>query len=190
MLCFIVYLSIRYWFVCFSNPTSPPSSPIGSVPWVPSYTISSPAFKGVTHVMSFKQTSPPLCTTGLLSIFKQNCDLDLVKITIFFFLRRKERKISSFKLKYLFLWKQAQSRYKDKENWRRSFIPSGMMARWEKKLTLTLRKSRIHCHYRFQRSKIRQCTHWEWLPVYPWSLSTFMFWFKYQGFNPIDLCLF
>ena len=46
---------------CFSNPTSPPRSPIGSVPRVPSYTLSSLAFKGVTHGMSFKHTFPPLC---------------------------------------------------------------------------------------------------------------------------------
>ena len=31
-----------YFFVCFSNPTSPPKSPIGSVPCVPFYTLSSP----------------------------------------------------------------------------------------------------------------------------------------------------
>ena len=47
--------------VCFSNPTSPPRSAIGSVPCVPSYTLSSLAFNGVTHGMSFKHTSPPLC---------------------------------------------------------------------------------------------------------------------------------
>ena len=45
----------------FSNPTSPPRSPIGSVPFVPSYTLSSPAFKGVICGISFKHNSPPLC---------------------------------------------------------------------------------------------------------------------------------
>ena len=50
-----------FGFVCFSNPTSPPRSPIGSVPCVPSYTLSPSAFKGVTHGMSFKHTSAPLC---------------------------------------------------------------------------------------------------------------------------------
>ena len=33
-------------FYVFLTPTSPPTSPIGSVPCVPSYTLSSPAFKG------------------------------------------------------------------------------------------------------------------------------------------------
>ena len=42
----------------FFNPTSPPRSPIGSVPCVPSYTLSFPAFKGVTREMSIKHTSP------------------------------------------------------------------------------------------------------------------------------------
>ena len=45
-------------FVCFSNPTSPPRSPIASVPCVPSYTLSYRAIKGVTRGMSFKHTSP------------------------------------------------------------------------------------------------------------------------------------
>ena len=40
----------------FSIPISPPRNPIGSVP---SYTLSSPAIKGVTHGKSFKHTSPP-----------------------------------------------------------------------------------------------------------------------------------
>ena len=40
-------------FVCFSNPTFSPRSPIGSVPCVPSNTLSSPAFKGVTRGMRF-----------------------------------------------------------------------------------------------------------------------------------------
>ena len=35
-------------FECFSNPTSPPKSNIGSVPCVICYTLSSPTFKGVT----------------------------------------------------------------------------------------------------------------------------------------------
>ena len=56
------YLIIVFFgFECFSNPTSPPRSPIGSVPCVPSYTLCSPAFKGVTRGMNFKHTSPPLC---------------------------------------------------------------------------------------------------------------------------------
>ena len=42
-------------FVCFSNPTSPPRSPIGSVPCVPTYTLSPPAFQGVTPGMSSHQ---------------------------------------------------------------------------------------------------------------------------------------
>ena len=41
------------WVGCFSYPTSPARSPIGSVPCVPSYTLGSPAFKGVTRGMSF-----------------------------------------------------------------------------------------------------------------------------------------
>ena len=40
-------------FVCYSNPTSSRGSPFGSVLCVPSYTSSSPAFKGVTHGESF-----------------------------------------------------------------------------------------------------------------------------------------
>ena len=53
-------LNIFFAFVCFSNPTSPPRSFIGLVPCVPSYTLISPVFKGVTRGMSFKHTSPPL----------------------------------------------------------------------------------------------------------------------------------
>ena len=44
--------------VCFSNPTSPPRTPIGSVPCVPSYTLGSLTFKGLTRGMSFKHPSP------------------------------------------------------------------------------------------------------------------------------------
>ena len=40
----------------FSNPTSPPRSPIGLVTCVPSYTLSSPVFKGVTRGMSFSRS--------------------------------------------------------------------------------------------------------------------------------------
>ena len=43
-----------FGFVCFSNPTSPPRCPIGSVQCVPSNNLSSPAFKGVTRRMSYK----------------------------------------------------------------------------------------------------------------------------------------
>ena len=50
-----------FFNVCFSNPTSPPRCPIGSVLCVPFYTLSSPAFKGVTCGMSFKHTSPLPC---------------------------------------------------------------------------------------------------------------------------------
>ena len=63
---------LLYFFlggVCFSNPTSPPRSPIGSVPCVPSYTLSSPAFKGVTHGMSFKHSSPPLCYPWYMQVW-------------------------------------------------------------------------------------------------------------------------
>ena len=43
-----------FWgFVCFYNPGSPPRSPIGLVLCVPSYTLSSPTFKGVTRGLSF-----------------------------------------------------------------------------------------------------------------------------------------
>ena len=45
----------------FSYPTSPPRSCIGLVLCVPSYTLSSSSFKGVTGRMSFKHTSFPLC---------------------------------------------------------------------------------------------------------------------------------
>ena len=38
--------------VFFYHPTSPPRSPIRLVPCVPSYTLSKPVFKGVTHGMS------------------------------------------------------------------------------------------------------------------------------------------
>ena len=51
-----------FWGVgCFSYPLSPPRSSIGLVLCVPFYTLSSPAFKGVTIRMSFKHTFPPLC---------------------------------------------------------------------------------------------------------------------------------
>ena len=50
-----------FWFCMFSNPTSHPRRPIGSVLCVPSYTLCSPAFKGVTRRMSLKHTSPPPC---------------------------------------------------------------------------------------------------------------------------------
>ena len=40
---------------------SAPRSLIGSVPCVPSYTLSSTVFKGSTRGISFKHTSPPIC---------------------------------------------------------------------------------------------------------------------------------
>ena len=49
------------WVICFSNPTSLHWSSSWLVHCVPSYTLSSPAFKGVTRGMSLKHTSPPLC---------------------------------------------------------------------------------------------------------------------------------
>ena len=63
---FLYNLFSFYWgvVVSFSNPTSPPRSPIGLVPCVPSYTLSSPVFKGVTWGMSFKHTSPSPVTPG------------------------------------------------------------------------------------------------------------------------------
>ena len=39
--------------VCLRSPTSPPWSPIGLVSCVPAYTLSSPAFKGVTRRMDY-----------------------------------------------------------------------------------------------------------------------------------------
>ena len=48
-------------FLCLSDPTSPSRSPTGSVPCVPTYTLSSPAFNRVTRGMSFKHTFLPLC---------------------------------------------------------------------------------------------------------------------------------
>ena len=53
---------------CFFNPTSPPRSPIGWVLCVPSYTLSSLAFKGVTCRMSFKHTSPLLCYPWFMQV--------------------------------------------------------------------------------------------------------------------------
>ena len=48
-------LLMASFFVCFSNSTSPPWSSIGlvrcAVQCVPAYTLSSPAFNGVTHRM-------------------------------------------------------------------------------------------------------------------------------------------
>ena len=58
---FCFFFLIGFGFVCFSNPNCPPRSPIGLVPCVPTYTLSSPAFEGVTRRMSFKHTSPPPC---------------------------------------------------------------------------------------------------------------------------------
>ena len=46
--------------------------PIGLVPCVPSNTLRSPAFKGVTHGMSFKHTSPPPVTLVVWSIYILN----------------------------------------------------------------------------------------------------------------------
>ena len=40
-------------FVCFSNPTWPPRSQIASIPCVPFYTLSYPAFKGVARGISY-----------------------------------------------------------------------------------------------------------------------------------------
>ena len=50
-----IFIFIIYFFrgLCFSNPFSPHRSPINSVPCVPFYTLSSPAFKGVTSGMSY-----------------------------------------------------------------------------------------------------------------------------------------
>ena len=47
-----------YFFICFSRPTSPPRGSIGLVLCVPLYTLSSPAFKGVTCGMDFKHKTP------------------------------------------------------------------------------------------------------------------------------------
>ena len=59
------HLTVHFFWgggvVCFPYPTSPPRSPIGWFPCVPSNTLSSPRFKGVTRGMSFKHTSPPPC---------------------------------------------------------------------------------------------------------------------------------
>ena len=52
---------------CFSNPTSPPRSPIGSVPCVPLNTLSSPSFKGVRTEILYrieKFLQQRGCTTG------------------------------------------------------------------------------------------------------------------------------
>ena len=52
---FFLFFSFFFWgeVVCFSNPTSPPWSPFGSVPCVPAYTLSSHAFKEVTRGMDY-----------------------------------------------------------------------------------------------------------------------------------------
>ena len=48
----IKFKNVFFCFVCFSNPTCPPQSSIGSVQCVSFYTLSSLAFKGVTSGMS------------------------------------------------------------------------------------------------------------------------------------------
>ena len=56
----ILLLLLLLFFVCFSNPTSPPQIFIGLVKClvqcVPAYTLSSPTFKGVTSRMYIKNT--------------------------------------------------------------------------------------------------------------------------------------
>ena len=66
---FCQVIQVFFVFVCFSNPTSPPRNPIGSVPCVPSYTLSYPAFKGVTRGMSFKHTFPPHCCPWYMQVW-------------------------------------------------------------------------------------------------------------------------
>ena len=53
--------------VCFSSPTCPTRSFSQSVSCVPSYTLSSPTFNGVTHGMSIKHISLPPVTPGTCS---------------------------------------------------------------------------------------------------------------------------
>ena len=64
----VIFLKIN---VCFSNPTTPPKVPMGlvkcRVQCLPAYTLSPPAFKGVTRGMDFKKTQ-----TLLLRIVHEN----------------------------------------------------------------------------------------------------------------------
>ena len=72
----ILFIVLEYWYiisnflcsVCFSNPTSPPWSSSWSVRCLLSYTLSYSTFKGVTHGMSFKHTSPPLCYPSYMQV--------------------------------------------------------------------------------------------------------------------------
>ena len=77
----LFFIFIFFICFCFSNPTFPSRSPIGSVPCVPFYTLSSPALKGVTCRFRFKHT---MFITR--ANWGQGCYM--VHITLFFSLHR------------------------------------------------------------------------------------------------------